>query len=295
MDVQAIEAKQLLVRVKDSHRWFGVDYNLNLYRGCVHGCIYCDSRSECYHNDPFETIKYKENAIPILVQECQSKPKHQLIAFGSMSDPYNPLEKKLELTKKALDVLNQYQMGALIITKSDLIVRDLEILLAIQQHSPVAVLFTITTDSEPLQKKLEPSVSTTSERLKAIKKISDHGIQCGVLMMPILPFINDTEANVLAIIQRSKEAGASFIYPSFGVTLRDQQRQYFFSMLDREFPGLKNVYMDTFGYRYSAQSIHSSLLKKTFLFECRKQKLLVGMKDIVQFIKPQKQEQLRLF
>ncbi len=295
MDATPIQAKQLLVRTKEGNKWFGIDYNLNLYRGCSHGCIYCDSRSECYQNNNFDRVQYKENAIDLLYKEIASKNRHSVIGFGSMSDPYNPIEKELELTKKALEVLDYYQMGAILITKSDLILRDLAILKRIHTHSPLCVIFTITTTHEALQKKLEPHVTTTQDRLKAIKKLSDQGIPCGVLMMPIIPFINDTLENVESIVHRSKESGAFFVYPSFGVTLRDRQRDYFYQMIDREFPGLKNVYMDTFGNRYSCQSPKAAELKRAFVFECRKQKLFYGMNDIVQTIKPTKSKQLTLF
>lgn len=295
MDATPIQAKQLLMRTKDGARWFGIDYNLNLYRGCSHGCIYCDSRSECYQNNDFDHIQYKEQAIDLLYKELASKPRHSVIGFGSMSDPYNPVEKELEWTKKALEVLDYYKMGAILITKSDLVVRDIPILKRIQAHSPLCVIFTITTTHDLIQKKIEPHVSTTQERLKAMKKLTEQGIHCGVLMMPIIPYINDTNENVESIVIRSKESGAFFVYPSFGITLRDRQRDYFYQMIDREFPGLKNVYMDTFGNRYSCQSPKAKDLKRTFVFECRKQKLLYGMNDIVQSIKPTKSQQLTLF
>jgi DNA repair photolyase len=290
-----IIAKQVLFPNKSPDRWFGINHQLNLYRGCTHGCIYCDSRSECYQNEPFETIKYKINAIELLSKELATKPKHQIIGFGSMSDPYNPLEHDLELTKKALEMIDFHHHGVVILTKSASVVRDIQLLKHIQTHSPVIVMMTITTANEIVQKKLEPHVSTTSERFRAIQKLTGEGIPCGVMMMPIIPYINDTVDNVVEIVRRAKDARASFVYPSFGMTLRDRQRDYFYQMIDREFPGLKNIYMDTYGERYSCQSSLAPDLKKAFVFECRKQKLMYGMNDIVSFIRPINTVQLKLF
>ncbi|MDP2425512.1 MAG: radical SAM protein [bacterium] len=288
-------AKQVVIPTKDGKRWFGIQYQVNLYRGCSHGCIYCDSRSECYQNVNFEEIRYKSNAIELLSKELSNKPKHQIIGLGSMSDPYNPLEVSLELTKKALEMLDFLKQGVVIITKSDRVLRDSTLLKRISSHSPVVVIFTITTTHETVQKKLEPNVSTTNERFKAIQKLTSQGIKCGILMMPILPFINDTVDNVEQIVRRAKEVHADFIYPAFGMTLRDIQRDYFYQMLDKEFPGLKNVYMDYYGAKYSCQSPHAAMLKKAFVFECRKQKILYGMNDIIETIRPNQEIQLKLF
>jgi DNA repair photolyase len=290
-----IVAKQVLFPNKTPRGWFGIDYQLNLYRGCTHGCIYCDSRSECYQNEPFDVVRYKGNAIELLSSELANKPKHRIIGFGSMSDPYNPLEHDLELTRKALEMIHFHNHGVVMLTKSADVVRDIALFKQIQTHSPMVVMMTVTTANETLQKKLEPAVSTTAERFRAIAKLTNEGIPCGVMMMPIVPFVNDTVDNVEAIVRKAKEARASFVYPSFGMTLRDKQRDYFYEQIEKTFPGLKNVYMDNFGERYSCQSPHAPELKKAFVFECRRQKLMYGMNDIVQFIRPIQEMQLKLF
>lgn len=290
-----IIAKQVLFPNKSPRSWFGVDYQLNLYRGCTHGCIYCDSRSECYQNEPFDVVHYKGNAIELLSHELANKPKHRIIGFGSMSDPYNPLEHDLELTRKALDMIHFHRHGVVMLTKSADVVRDIPLFKQIQLHSPMVVMMTVTTANDAMQKKIEPFVSSTTDRFRAIAKLTNEGIPCGVMMMPIVPFVNDTVENVEAIVRKAKEARASFVYPSFGMTLRDKQRDYFYEQIEKTFPGLKNVYMDTFGERYSCQSPHAPELKKAFVFECRRQKLMYGMNDIVQFIRPIQEIQLKLF
>lgn len=217
--------------------WFGTDYNMNIYRGCCHGCIYCDSRSECYHIDRFDTVRAKENTLQIIRDDLQHKAKTGVVGTGAMSDPYNPFEEKELLTRHALELLDAFGFGAAIATKSDLIIRDLDVLKGIQEHSPVLCKVTVTTLDDRLASKIEPHAPSSSRRLNAVERLAGAGIFTGILLMPVLPFLEDNEENILGIVRRAAECGARFIYPAFGVTLRQNQREYFLEKLEEAFPG----------------------------------------------------------
>lgn len=253
--MEYIPAKTILSAYADNKNWFGTNYNMNLYRGCTHGCIYCDSRSECYQNDDFDTVRPKANALEILNEELASKKKTGVVGSGSMSDPYNPLEKELELSRGALKLIDRYGFGASTITKGTLVTRDIDLFKAISQHSPVLVKITITTPRDKLSRKIEPNAPTSSERFAAIKELSRKGIYCGVLMMPVLPFIEDSESDVLKMAELAYNAGARFIFPMFGVTLRDRQREFFFDQLDEKFPDMKQKYLAAFKNNYECRSL----------------------------------------
>jgi DNA repair photolyase len=278
--MEYIPAKTLVQRNK-STAWFGTEYNMNIYKGCCHGCIYCDSRSECYHIDNFDTIRAKKDALQIVRDDLRRKVKPGVIGTGSMSDPYNPFEKEFELTRKALMLIDAYQFGVAIATKSPLVARDIDILKDIQAHSPVIVKMTITTADDVLCKKIEPNVGVTSERFTALKQLSDNGIYCGILLMPLLPFVNDTKENVLGIIAKAKESGVKFIYPAFGVTLRQNQRDYFYNQIEKQFPGLSQRYEKQFGTNYQCGSPKGKELYYLFAQECEKAGILYKMQDIV--------------
>lgn len=280
-----ISAKTILSSYTDKTDWFGINYNMNIYKGCPHGCIYCDSRSECYHIDRFDEVRAKEHAMETLEKELKSKRKTGVIGTGSMNDPYSAFEKTYELTRGALKLINRYQFGVAIATKSNLIERDIDLLCEIAKHSPVIVTMTITTFDDELCRKIEPNVSVTSDRLKTIKRLADAGIYVGVLMMPILPYINDTENNILSIVRASKEHGAKFIYPSFGVTLRQNQRDYYYQQLDRLFPGMSQKYRQTFGDQYSCHSPDAKQLAKVFKVACQSEGILYKMNEIIEAYK----------
>jgi DNA repair photolyase len=265
----------------NSNSWFGCDYNMNIYRGCCHGCIYCDSRSSCYQIEDFHEVVAKENALFLIEKELASKRTKGVIGTGAMSDPYNPFEKEYELTKAALNLVNKYEFGINIITKSDLVTRDIQILKEINTHSPVCVGITITTASDSLTKKIEPDAVSSSKRFEVIDSLHKNGIYTGVLMMPILPFINDNEDNILSIIKSAAQCKADFIYPLFGVTLRAGQREYFYSALDKHFPGLKEKYKSTFGDSYECLSPHSKTLWKLFSETCENYNISYKMPDII--------------
>lgn len=279
--MEYIKAKTIVTRTKSS-AWFGTDYNMNIYRGCCHGCIYCDSRSECYGTDDFDTVRAKENALEIIRNDLRRKVKTGVIGTGAMSDPYNPFEKELLLTRHALELVNAYEFGVAIATKSDLIVCDADILCEIKEHSPVLCKVTITAADDALAKKVEPNAPASSQRFKAIEALAEKGIYSGVLLMPVLPFIEDSEENVVEIVRKAKASGARFVFGAFGVTLRQNQREYFLNEIEKRFKGegLREKYIKTYGNSYSCSSPSAKKLWKTFTAECERLGLLYKMQDI---------------
>ncbi|ACC98583.1 Putative DNA repair photolyase [Elusimicrobium minutum Pei191] len=292
-----IPAKTLITKVKPSLFWFATDYNMNIYRGCSHGCIYCDSRSQCYRIENFDEVRAKEDAVAKISFELSRKRQKGLIASGAMSDPYNPQESKHNLTRNALKEIDRYGFGLALATKSPLVTRDIDIIKSICTRSSVIIKITITCAQDSLSKQIEPNVSPSSERFAALKQLSDNGIFCGVLLMPVLPFINDTEDNILSIVRQTAAAGAKFIYSYFGVTLRDNQRDYFYNKIADLFPYAKEKYITAFGESYSCQSPKTNQLTRAFKKECDKFGILYNMKDIIAaYKKPQEiKEQLELF
>lgn len=277
-------AKTILQRNKSSE-WFGNDYNMNLYRGCCHGCIYCDSRSDCYHVEDFDTVKAKQNAAEILRDELRRKVKSGVIGTGAMSDPYNPFERTERLTEKALMLIDAYGFGITVITKSALITRDTDLYRQIAAHSPVLCKMTITTADDALCRKLEPNVSVSSERFDALAKLSEAGLFTGITLMPVLPFIEDTPENIRAIVRMAHEAGVRCIYPWFGMTLRAGNREYFYDRLDELFPGMSDRYREHFGSRYECPSPDSRKLWSVFTSECERFGILYEMKSIIRAYK----------
>ena len=225
---------------------------MNIYRGCEHGCIYCDSRSTCYNmNHNFEDIEVKINAPELLEHSLKHKGKRCMIGTGSMSDPYMPLEKELILTRKCLELIDKYNYGFTVITKSDLILRDLDLLKSINKKTKCVVQMTITTFDDGLCRILEPNVCVTSKRIEALKILQDNNIPTIVWMTPILPFINDNEANIMNILKACKEAGVYGIMTfGIGLTLREGDREYYYDKLDKYFPGLKYKYIKRYGNSY---------------------------------------------
>lgn len=284
--IEEIHAKKLIQKVKFNSNWFYVDYNMNLYRGCHHGCIYCDSRSDCYHVENFDQVKVKKDTTTMLSKELLSKRKKGIVGIGAMSDTYNYYEKKLEVTKSALEIIRQTGFGVCIATKSPLIARDKHLIKQIADNYSAIVKITITCSDDALSKKIEPNVAVSSKRFAALKELSDEGIFCGVLLMPLLPFINDTPENIISIVKKSYESGAKFIYPMFGVTLRNNQRDYFYLKLDQEFPNLTNKYKRIYQDNYICNSPHVKELGRIFVKECKRYGLLYKMNDIINAYKP---------
>lgn len=280
--MEYIPAKTILSGYREKNPWFGVNYNMNIYKGCCHGCIYCDSRSECYRVEDFDRVRVKKDALATIQRELASKRKKGVVGTGAMSDPYNPFEEELELTRQALALIDAYGFGASICTKSDLVVRDTGILCNIQKHSPVLVKITVTAADDVLSRKIEPMAPESSRRFAAVETLAENGIFAGILIMPVLPFIEDNEENILGIVRRAAVSGAKFIYPAFGVTLRQNQRDWFYKKLDMLYPGLKEKYLRQFGGEYACASPRARQLWEAFRKECEKRRILYRMDDIIQ-------------
>ena len=279
--MEYIDAKTILSGYSENPYWFGTNYNMNLYKGCAHGCIYCDSRSECYQIEEFDRVRTKKDALEILERDLQSKRKKGVVGLGAMSDTYNPFEKKLKVTRQALELLDKYRFGVAIATKSDLVVRDIDIFKKIAEHSPVLLKLTITSADDEMCRVIEPNVCPSSDRFAALKELSASGIYTGVLLMPVLPFILDTPENILAIVDKTKESGGKFIYGGFGVTLRQNQRAWYYYALDVHFKGLKQKYIDAYGDRYSCSIPNYEKIFGLFKDRCEQYGITYKMEQIV--------------
>lgn len=244
---------------------------MNLYRGCRHGCIYCDSRSACYRMEhPFEDIEVKQNALTLLEDALRRKRRPCMIATGSMSDPYTPPEEELRYTRRALELILQYGFGITLLTKSSLVLRDLDLLQRINSQTKCVVQMTLTTWEESLCRILEPNVSTTAERFAALMKLKEAGIPTVVWLCPILPFLNDTAENINRLLDCCEQAGVRGIVQfGMGVTLRQGNREYFYRQLDRHFPGLKERYIRTYGNAYVLESPNGRELLELLHRRCR--------------------------
>lgn len=260
---------------------------MNLYRGCLHGCIYCDSRSECYCMDhDFEDVEVKANALELLENNLKRKRSKCMLATGSMSDPYIPLENELKHVRKALELAYKYGFGFTLITKSNRVLRDLDLLTAINNKTKCVVQMTLTTCDENLCKKIEPNVSTTKERVAVLKKLHEAGIATVVWLCPILPFINDTKENIKGILDYCIEAKVyGIICFGMGVTLRKGNREYFYQQLDHLFPGMKEKYIKTYGVKYQLNSPNNNELMQLFHQTCQANGIVHDNNQIFDYLK----------
>lgn len=272
---------------------------MNIYRGCTHGCIYCDSRSKCYgFTHEFEDIEVKINAPQLLEKALKSKRKKCMIGTGAMCDSYLHIEENLKLTRKCLELIDQYEYGVAVQTKSTRVLRDMDLLKSINDKTKAVVQMTMTTYDETLCKILEPNVSTTKERFEALLQFKEAGIPTVVWLTPILPFINDTEENIRGILGYCVEAGVKgIICFGMGVTLRDGNREYFYKALDKHFPGIKNKYIRTYGNAYDIPSPNNKKLLEILKETCVKNGMMYQIKECFQYLHefPQKYEQMSLF
>lgn len=274
---------------------------MNIYRGCSHGCIYCDSRSKCYNMDhDFEDIEVKLNAPEMLEATLKSKRKKGMISTGAMSDPYIPLEAELQYTRRCLEIIDRSGFGIAILTKSHTILRDLDLLKSINSKTKTVVQMTLTTFDEDLCRVIEPNVSTTRERFEVLKIMREHGIPTVVWLVPVLPFINDTEENLRGILEYCIEAGVYGILNfGIGVTLREGNREYFYQTLDEHFPGLRKKYHQKYGYSYVLSSDHNNKLMSIFHAECAKHGIESNSKRIFEYLRTFEEknsyEQMSLF
>lgn len=272
---------------------------MNIYRGCTHGCIYCDSRSKCYgFTHEFEDIEVKINAPQLLEKALKSKRKKCMIGTGAMCDSYLHIEENLKLTRKCLELIDQYEYGVAVQTKSTRVLRDMDLLKSINDKTKAVVQMTMTTYDETLCKILEPNVSTTKERFETLLQFKEAGIPTVVWLTPILPLINDTEENIRGILEYCVEAGVKgIICFDMGVTLRDGNREYFYKALDKHFPGMKNKYIRTYGNAYDIPSPNNKKLLEIFKEVCEKNGMMYQIKECFQYLHefPEKYEQMSLF
>lgn len=262
------------------------DNGMNLYRGCSHGCIYCDSRSKCYNmNHDFEDIEVKSNALELLENALRRKRKRCMIGTGAMTDPYIPLEHRLQHTRKALLLIEKYGFGVALQTKSSRVLRDLDVLKRINEKTKAVVQITLTTADDTLCRIIEPNVSTTSERFEALKTLRDAGIPTVVWLCPILPYINDTQENIRAILDMCVEAKVRGVLCfGMGVTMREGNREYFYRQIDRHFPNLKQRYIREFGNNYVVNSPKNNELMKLYHRTCSDNGIMHSADEIFEYL-----------
>ena len=287
-----VEAKGLLTGS-------GGHFGMNIYRGCSHGCIYCDSRSSCYRfTHPFEDIEVKRNAPALLEAALRSRRKKAMIGTGSMSDPYMHCEESLRLTRRCLEIILKYDFGAAVQTKSDRILQDIDLLEEINRNTKCVVQVTLTTYDDRLCSLVEPNVCSTKRRIEVLEEMRKRGIPTIVWLSPILPFINDTEENVGKILEECIRVGVKgIICFGMGLTLRDGDREYYYAALDRHFPGLKKKYMETYGNAYELPSPNEKKLMSLFRSVCSGKDILCTPDSCFQYLHelPEKYEQLSIW
>lgn len=277
----------------------GGHFGINIYRGCSHGCIYCDSRSRCYQfSHDFEDIEVKQNSPELLDAALKSKRKKAVIGTGAMSDPYMHCEEKLELTRKCLEIILKHDFGVAIQTKSDLILRDIDLLEEINRRTKCVVQITLTTHDDDLCKIIEPNVCNTKRRVEVLAKMRERGIPTIVWLTPILPYINDTEENIREILNDCISVGVKGIIDfGMGMTLRDGDREYYYAALDRYFPGMKQRYVQLYGNSYELPSPNAGRLMSLLSQTCQKHGILCTPGDCFDYMYelPEKYKQMSLF
>lgn len=295
--MEYIKAKQIIYPVKfNGNMWFGIDFNMNLYKGCHHGCIYCDSRSGRYYIEDFDRVRIKENCLALLERDLRKTKRYGVIGIGAMSDSYNHFEKKYKITRGALKLINTFGQGISLETKSNLVCRDIDILKEISKNNSCVIKFTITTYDDNLCRIIEPHTSTSTERFEAIRTLSKNGIFAGILLTPVLPFLTDDEYNIRRIVALANEYNAKFIFSMFGMTLRDGQKKYYFNKLEKHFPEVLKKYQKYYHNEYVFNARNVEHLQSIFYQECEKYNILYKMEDIIQAYKrDMNPQQLSLF
>ena len=282
-----VRARSILQKVRyDGDEWFGLDYNMNLYRGCAHGCIYCDSRSECYRIDGFDQVRAKFDALSILRRELRSRRVRGIVGVGAMSDTYNPFECTLQVTRGALELIEEFGFGVSVDTKSTLVTRDIDLLQTIGAAGGAIAKITITTADDHLARLIEPHAPLPSERFAALAELAEAGVFCGVLFTPTLPWVTDDDATVRAVVEGAAAAGVHFVYHTTGVTLRDRQRDHFLERIAAVDPALPARYRETYGERYFCNSPRAAQNRALFRTLCKEHGLLWRMADIIAAYKP---------
>ncbi len=287
-----VDAKGILTSNNGMH-------GMNIYRGCSHGCIYCDSRSKCYQfTHPFEDIEVKQNAPELLEKALRSKRKKCMIGTGAMSDPYMHCEEELGLTRQCLEIIKKYEFGLAIQTKSDRILRDIDLLDEINRSTKCVVQITLTTYDDDLCQILEPNVCNTKRRIEVLEEMQKRGIPTIVWLTPILPFINDTEENVTSILEECVRVGVKGIIDfGMGLTLREGDREYYYAALDKHFPGMKQRYIQRYGNSYELPSPNAKALQGILHRICKENGMLSNPNDCFRYMNelPDKYQQMSLF
>ena len=277
----------------------GGSYGMNIYRGCTHGCIYCDSRSTCYHFlHAFEDVEVKQNAPELLEKALKSKRRKCMIGTGSMSDPYMHCEEKLRLTRRCLEIIRKYGFGAAIQTKSDRILQDIDLLDEINRAAKCVVQITLTTYDDDLCRILEPNVCVTKRRIEVLEQMRERGIPTVVWLTPILPYINDTEENIASILREcARTQVKGIICFDMGLTLRDGDREYYYAALDRHFPGMKEKYIERYRNAYELPSPKAGQLMTLFKKFCKEHGIISDPEECFRYMRelPEKYRQMSIF
>ncbi|MBU4444642.1 radical SAM protein [bacterium] len=248
--IREINAKSILRKHKRIDSWFLSRYGMNLYRGCTHNCVYCDGRAEGYYVDgDFGTeVAGKVNAIEILRRELdparRRKPlkKGFMMIGGGVGDSYQPIEKQYRISRKALELIAEYQFPVHILTKSTLVKRDIDVLKAINEKNRAIVSFSFSSVDDDISALFEPGVPPPSERLETIKFFKQEGIACGMYLVPVIPFITDKPRLMEDAVRRARDTGVDFINFS-GMTLKDgRQKDYFMQTITEHYPDLTSSY-----------------------------------------------------
>jgi len=280
--ITEVESKGILNKASKPSSWFGVEYNFNIYRGCEHKCIYCDSRSKCYHIDNFDSeVIVKTNAPELMRKQMSRMRKRYTVGTGGMSDPYMPIEKKYKLTRECLEVIDDFRMRVHIATKSNLILRDIDILERISKRY-ACVAMTVTTMDEELASFIEPGAPSSQDRMEVVGILNEIGVNAGVLLMPQLPFLMETQEHLDKLIDAFIKYKVKFVYPAFGMTLREGNREYYYDRLDELDQTLRIKYGKRYGNRYGASCINSKKMYRYFNQRCKEEGIKVGMHSYAQ-------------
>lgn len=289
--IEKIRASSILSKVKGGpDPWFGISYSMNLYRGCQHQCIYCDSRSTVYGIKDFRRIELKENAISLLETTLRKKKLRATIGTGSMNDPYMPAEEKLQMVRRALTVIQRSRFPVHVITKSDLVTRDKDLLSEIA-GTYAAVSFSLSTSDPEIARLVEPGASGPAERMAAMKVLAGNGIYTGIILVPVLPFITGTTGNIRDIVVKARDHGAGYVIAWMGMTQRPGQREHYYRKLDQYFPGVRNRYTAAYGNSYECMDPQAEKLYDVL----RETAVAVGMPLKMQHYAPERPSQLQLF
>lgn len=284
--MELVDAKTIVTNNRSlNYDYIAAEYTMNIYKGCSHGCVYCFTRGAFYKIDDFDRVRAKKDALRIIRNDLARKVKPGIVTTGGTSDPYNPEEKEHKLSRNASELINAFGFGICVLTKSDLVVRDVDVLTDIKKHSPVCINFSITCADDELCRIIEPSAPVSSRRFAAISELSRQGIITGVLLDPVLPYVTDTEENIRGIVRKAKEAGASYIYISTSVTTEGIQREHYFKQMKPYFPDIVDQYTRRYGNRYRCVCPNSKRLLYAFDDECERQNIVYNMRAANQIIR----------